>query len=305
MKSTVTINKKYKHEGEVNRARAMPQDNSIIATASNHGTVYLYNTTSTSDENDEGTYYAALEYHKENGYGLSWNNEKKGHLLTGSDDSTVALWDITAESKTPISTYTDAKDIVNDVSWQNRGNSNLFGVVSEDHHFYFYDTRTDIEKGPSIKKKIHDDAINSLAFSCASEYVFATGGSDNNVVLSDLRNLDIRLHTLIGHSDNVTSLKWSPHDDRILASAGTDRRLIMWDIGRVGEEQSQEDTEDGAPELLFMHAGHTSGVSDFSFSESQPWLVASVSEDNICQVWQPKPAVVGRDKPHVLATDLE
>lgn len=76
-------------------------------------------------------------------------------------------------------------------------------------------------------------------------------------------------------------------------------------MSKIGEEQSQEENEDGAPELLFMHGGHTSGVSDFSFNENYPWTMASVSEDNICQIWQPKLEVVGRTLNHVKNTDLE
>lgn len=300
VKSTITIDRKLKHEGEVNRARVKPQNNSIIATASNTGAVYLYDTSKESD-----TYFAELKEHTENGYGLSWNTAKDGYLLTSSDDRKTVLWDTLSESySTPLSVFEDAQDIANDVAWQNRSNSNLFGLVSEDKNFYFYDIRAS-SKAPSLKKEIHGTPINTLAFSIASEYIFATGGSDNAVVLSDLRNLDIRLHTLLGHSKMVTTLQWSPHDDRVLASSGPDRRVILWDISKVGEEQSQEDQEDGAPELLFMHGGHTNGVSDFSFHEKYPWTIASVSEDNICQIWQPKPAVVGRAKPHVKGSDLE
>lgn len=35
-----------------------------------------------------------------------------------------------------------------------------------------------------------------------------------------------------------------------MASSGTDRRLHVWDLSKIGEEQSSEDAEDGPPELL-------------------------------------------------------
>ncbi len=50
-------------------------------------------------------------------------------------------------------------------------------------------------------------------------------------------------------------------------------------------EQTQEDAEDGPPELLFLHGGHTSKVSDVSFNRNDEWTIASVSEDNVLQVW--------------------
>lgn len=48
--------------------------------------------------------------------------------------------------------------------------------------------------------------------------------------------------------------------------------------------QTAEDAEDGPPELLFVHGGHTSKVSDFAWNPSDDWVVASVAEDNIVQV---------------------
>ena len=56
--------------------------------------------------------------------------------------------------------------------------------------------------------------------------------------------------------------------------------------------QTPEDAEDGPPELLFIHGGHTSKVSDFAWNPSDDWVIASVAEDNILQVcpsitWHP------------------
>jgi histone-binding protein RBBP4 len=50
--------------------------------------------------------------------------------------------------------------------------------------------------------------------------------------------------------------------------------------------QSEEDAQDGPPELLFIHGGHTSKISDFSWNANDDWVMASVAEDNILQVWQ-------------------
>ena len=61
----------------------------------------------------------------------------------------------------------------------------------------------------------------------------------------------------------------------------------MWDLSRIGNEQTPEDAEDGPPELLFMHGGHTNRVSDISWNPSDPWVMCSAAEDNIIQVWQP------------------
>ena len=53
---------------------------------------------------------------------------------------------------------------------------------------------------------------------------------------------------------------------------------------QIGEEQNAEDAEDGPPELLFIHGGHTAKISDFSWNPTDAWVICSVSEDNIMQV---------------------
>ena len=86
------------------------------------------------------------------------------------------------------------------------------------------------------------------------------------------------------HKQVLFQVQWSPHNETILASSGTDRRLHVWDLSKIGEEQSAEDAEDGPPELLFIHGGHTAKISDFSWNPNDPWVICSVSEDNIMQV---------------------
>lgn len=84
----------------------------------------------------------------------------------------------------------------------------------------------------------------------------------------------------------MLQVAWSPNHETILASGGADRRLNVWDLSRVGMEQDVEDAEDGPPELLFVHGGHTNKLSDFSWDPNDPWVIASAAEDNIIQVWK-------------------
>lgn len=63
--------------------------------------------------------------------------------------------------------------------------------------------------------------------------------------------------------------------------------------------QAAEDAEDGPPELLFMHSGHTGEVSDFSWNAEDEWVMASVDSSNYLQVclqhgFLRKPVIVSR-----------
>ncbi|KAK9379627.1 WD40-repeat-containing domain protein [Kockiozyma suomiensis] len=307
--SRLTIHQRIVHEGEVNRARYMPQNPDIIATMSVSGDVLVFDRTKHPLQ-PTGACRPEMRLvgHSKEGYGLSWNAHKQGHLLTGSEDTTVALWDINSYSKSntklsPAKQFTTHSAIVNDVSWHAHHDS-LFGSVSDDLTLQIHDTRS-TSATPVQKVQAHSEAVNAVSFNPASEYILATASADKTVALWDLRKLSICLHSLQGHNDDVTSLQWSPHDETILASASHDRRVIVWDVSRIGQEQTQEDAEDGPPELLFIHGGHTNRISDFSWSPTMPWVIASAAEDNLLQVWKPADSIVAVDEKDVSAAELE
>ena len=147
--------------------------------------------------------------------------------------------------------------------------------------------------------------VNCLSFNPYSEFILATGSADKTVALWDLRNLKLKLHSFESHKDEIFQVQWSPHNETILASSGTDRRLHVWDLSKIGEEQSAEDAEDGPPELLFIHGGHTAKISDFSWNPNDPWVICSVSEDNIMQVWQMAENIYNDEEPETPASELD
>ncbi len=77
-----------------------------------------------------------------------------------------------------------------------------------------------------------------------------------------------------------------PEEDSCLTTDIVAINYISPLYSKIGEEQTPEDAEDGPPELLFIHGGHTAKISDFSWNPNEPWVICSVSEDNIMQVWQ-------------------
>ena len=93
---------KINHEGEVNRACYMTQNPCIIATKTLSSDVLLFDYTKYPSKPDpSGEYNPDLHLcgHQKEGYGLSWNPNLSGHLLSASDDHTICLWDISAVPK--------------------------------------------------------------------------------------------------------------------------------------------------------------------------------------------------------------
>ncbi|EIE27378.1 nucleosome remodeling factor [Coccomyxa subellipsoidea C-169] len=286
----VQVVQQINHEGEVNRARYMPQNPFLIATKTVSAEVFVFDYTKHPSKPSPNGICAPdlrLTGHRTEGYGLAWSPFLEGHLLSGSDDAQICLWDICAATK-GVSTldarqiFRDHSGVVEDVAWHNHS-SNIFGSVGDDKQLIVWDTR---QQAVGQAVMAHEAEVNCLGFNPFNEFVLATGSADKTVALHDLRNLRRPLHTFEHHNEEVFQIGWSPKNETILASCGADRRLMVWDLSRIGEEQSPEDAEDGPPELLFIHGGHTSKVSDFAWNPSDDWVVASVAEDNILQVWQ-------------------
>ncbi|GLT31374.1 hypothetical protein SLA2020_061160 [Shorea laevis] len=288
----VQIIQQINHDGEVNRARYMPQNPFIIATKTVSAEVYVFDYSKHPSKPPlDGACSPDLRLrgHSTEGYGLSWSKFKQGHLLSGSDDAQICLWDVNA---TPKNKALDAMQIfkvhegvVEDVAWHLR-HEYLFGSVGDDQYLLIWDLRT-----PSVTKPVqsvvaHQSEVNCLAFNPFNEWVVATGSTDKTVKLFDLRKISTALHTFDSHKEEVFQVGWNPKNETILASCCLGRRLMVWDLSRIDEEQTPEDAEDGPPELLFIHGGHTSKISDFSWNPCEDWVIASVAEDNILQIWQ-------------------
>lgn len=87
------------HDGEVNRARYMPQNSFMIATKTVHSDVYVFDYSrhpSKPPPGGECRPDLRLTGHESEGYGLAWSPFKQGTLISGSDDRRICLWDINA-----------------------------------------------------------------------------------------------------------------------------------------------------------------------------------------------------------------
>ncbi|KAF4797899.1 histone-binding protein RBBP4 [Turdus rufiventris] len=106
------------------------------------------------------------------------------------------------------------------------------------------------EPGKGHGKLLGKVATNTIGYKCMCKEYREHIKEKKTVALWDLRNLKLKLHSLESHKDEIFQVHWSPHNETILASSGSDRRLNMWDLSKIGEEQTTEDAEDGPPELL-------------------------------------------------------
>ncbi|KAL7593899.1 hypothetical protein Lser_V15G34172 [Lactuca serriola] len=280
------------HEGEVHRARYMPQNSCVIATKTIDSGVYVFDyghhpMKPCPDEQFNPD--LILKGHESDGFGLSWSKFKQGLLLSGSYDEKICMWDINVtphdHALDPMQIYKVHNGPVEDVAWSLK-HDYLFGSCGDDKYLHIFDLRSPCFTKPIQTLMAHQNFINCLAFNPFNEWILATGSVDNTVKLFDLRKFTSPLHTFNFHLNEVIQVGWSPQNETILASSCAGRRLLVWDLSRIGEEQSSQDAEDGPPELMFIHGGHTDRVVDLSWNPCEDWVIASVADDNILQIWQ-------------------
>jgi WD40 repeat protein len=185
----------------------MPQNPSLIATKSPSAEVLIFNYTKLGNLPKEQlmTLSAAscpelrLRGHTKEGYGLSWNPNASGNILSASDDHTICLWNIEkppTEGKfvDPLAIFSGHQAVVEDVAWH-LFHETLFGSVGDDcklmmyvtKSFFFlnkkdvsfsWDTRSSNYTKPSHVVDAHGAEVNCLSFNPFSEYILATGSAD-------------------------------------------------------------------------------------------------------------------------------
>jgi histone-binding protein RBBP4 len=187
------------HDGEVNRARYCPQNPFVIATKTVCADVYVFDYSKHPSKPPVGGVCSPdlrLKGHKTEGYGLSWSPFREGHLLSGSDDAQICLWDVHgplgAGDKTVMAKdiYTGHLGVVEDVAWHSK-HEHIFGSVGDDKQLLLWDTRKP-PSDPSSRVsgvEAHQAEVNCLAFNPFNEFVLATGSADKTVAIFDSRNL--------------------------------------------------------------------------------------------------------------------
>ncbi|CAD2106525.1 chromatin assembly factor 1 P55 subunit, putative [Plasmodium vinckei petteri] len=307
------IKKKIYHECEINKISCNPEKNNIIACFSSNGNIHILNLN--DYEYDETELKDSIVYnfdytlkgHSGEGWGLQWD---KGTNLIAScaDDSYLCVWDINSSSisNDNVSVKCDTatnSSLVNTNNNSSKGmiqpvvkffNNNIpledccwrdqnILTVSDDGQFHIYDIRS---KNAVNSIKITNNTLNAIDVNPHNKNIFATGGTNKEIDLWDIRYTTRSLHRIISQKENIIKLQWDKYQPGILSSS-SDKYIYFFDTNKIGIEQTYEDSQDGPPELIFIHGGHSSNVLDFSLNSSYSMMISSISEDNSLQIWQP------------------
>lgn len=270
----------------------MPQNPFMVATKSPFAEVYIFDITKHPSTPTHQTFSPQHVCcgHKKEGYGLCWNPRVTGYLLSGSDDAIICLWDISAAGAevNALRKWEGHHDVIEDVSWHQHS-PHIFGSVGDDCKVLVWDIRKPHVSEASIQvANAHKADINSISFNPFHEFLFVTGAADRDIKLWDIRNTSNPVHTLSDHDKQVFQVQWAQFDASILASCGADRRVRIWDLSRIGSKTLAADDSNAPSELLFIHGGHCSSVLEVNWNNFSNWLLCSVSDDNVVQIWKPR-----------------
>ncbi|KAF2832207.1 WD40 repeat-like protein [Ophiobolus disseminans] len=178
------------------------------------------------------------------------------YLLSGGADSSVAIWDLEAQTTVTEAgeTHLPLSAVTKTTEEHRLGITQLcfypfdslaFLTSSYDHTVKLYSSET---LAPSASFDL-DAVVYNIALSpIASHLIVACATQAPNVRLVDLRS-GASTHSLAGHTGAILSTAWSPVREHILASGATDGSVRFWDIRRSVGELGVLDLEDSVGRL--------------------------------------------------------
>ncbi|MEU6304037.1 hypothetical protein [Streptomyces chartreusis] len=265
------------HQGEVVAvtAFAAPDGNTLLASASDDGTVRLWDPataeqTTASLDSRTGPVRAVAAYPAPGG---------RTFLVTGTDAGTVHLWNPVTADQTVVSPLRGHDGPVQTVAaFTGPDGRTLLATGGDDCTVRIWDPATGHESAPPLTG--HTGAVQAVHAFAAPDgrTLLASGGDDETLRIWDPVTGRQAIDTLEGHTGAVqTVVAFTTADGRTLLASGSDDRTIrIWDpvTGRQP-----------VPPLV----GHTDWIGEltaFRGPNGNP-LLASCSDDETIRVWNP------------------
>lgn len=168
------------------------------------------------------------------------------YVLSGSEDSTLKLWDVASGEN--VRSLTGQSNVILSVAFSPDGIHTLSG--SDDHTLMLWD----LSNGRMMRTlRGHTYYVKTVAFSPNGK--FALSGSDD----STLKLWDIstgrEIRSFTGHTSWINSVTFSP-DGKNALSGSWDKTMKLWDIATGREIRTFEGHTDHVESAVFSPDGH-------------------------------------------------
>lgn len=229
-----------------------------MASGSGDGVIKYWDVTSRAETYSFKAHYGMVT-------GLSVTPDNK--MLSCGTDKTIKLWDVRSQNdyaqdynlvEEEISKKGLVKTFVTD-----------FALSSMDHH---YDTEMFVTGGAKINlwdvnrnRPLSDlswgaDNITTVSFNKTETSVLASAGSDNSLILYDIRTNSPTQKIRTSMRNNAIS--WNPMEAFVFATANEDQNAYLWDMRKMDQ-------------ALNVYKDHVSAVMDVDFAPTGKEIVTA------------------------------
>lgn len=231
---------------------------SKMASGSGDGIIKYWDVTSRNETYSFKAHYGMVT-------GLSVTPDNK--MLSCGDDKSIKLWDVSHQGD--YAQDYDLKQNSDDVSKRGLVKTFVtdFALSSMDHH---YDNEMFVTGGAKINlwdtnrnRPISDlswgaDNITTVQFNKTETSVLASAGSDNSLILYDIRTNSPTQKIKTSMRNN--SISWNPMEAFVFATANEDQNAYLWDMRKM-------DT------AVNVYKDHVSAVMDVDFAPTGKEIV--------------------------------
>jgi len=229
-------------EGHTDDVYSLSWSGKYLASGSQDNTIKIWDLVlgdETRPDLDTIECIATLEGHTNTVRSLCWSEDGK-YLASGSDDTTIKIWDIilTPYKAECIATLMGHSSIVNSLCWCGE----YLASGSEDTKIKIWnlgwgdETRPDLDTNECIATL--DGHTRWVSEVCWGKKYLVSASGDNTIKIWDLvwrdetrPDLDTKkcIATLKGHTDYIVSICWCG-DEKYLASSSWDCSIRIWDL---------------------------------------------------------------------------
>lgn len=208
-----------------------------IATAAANGNIVVY------DINRPAVEIARLHEHSRQVHRLGFNPHAPQLMLSGSQDSTVRLWDLrklagersvmTCQS---VNKFSGNSDGIRDLRWS-PNNGVEFAIGTDNGTIQRWDIRRD--NAPLLKINAHEKTCNAIDWHPDGKHI-ASGGADKNIKVWDFSSSDRRMKYLwqIRAPQAVVNVRWRP------ACSSPDKEdSAHWQCTQIATSYDQHETK--------------------------------------------------------------
>jgi peroxin-7 len=202
-------------------------------------------------------------------YDCSWSEENENHLISGSGDGSIKLWDLgLPPQQNPLRDYHEHTHEVYAVDWNLVSKDSFVSGAWDDMVKLWTPER--VESITTWKE--HRYCIYSTIWSPTSPTLFASASGDGTLKIWDTHERSAVI-TIPAHGNfEILTCDWSKYDENIIVTGSVDKSIKLFDVRKP---------------MAALHTlrGHTYAVRRVKCSPHQPTVIASVSYDGSMILW--------------------